>query len=112
MADLFDVVVARKLSGGGGGGGTEPLVVRTTVDGGTITFDKTWQEIDDAFPNITLYVSNEYPPGFQGKAIDLIVGVYHSESVYLVSTYSFDNYETITYITNAADGYPAYTPEP
>ena len=37
MADLFDVVVARKLSGGGGGGGSSDFSTATvTVSGGNL----------------------------------------------------------------------------
>lgn len=50
MADLFDVVVARKLSGGGGGSGAEPLIVTGHYDSeleSSIT-DKTCGEITEA----------------------------------------------------------------
>lgn len=33
--------------GGGGGGGVGALVIGMTVEGGTMTLDKTWQEIYD-----------------------------------------------------------------
>ena len=51
MADLFDIVVARKLSGGGGGGGDIPTFI-VTFDSNyetilSVTCDKTYTECYD-----------------------------------------------------------------
>ena len=52
MANLFDIAVARKLSGGGGGGSSESLIVRKGeyVDDRQFV-DKTYGEIREAYLN-------------------------------------------------------------
>lgn len=47
MADLFDIVVARKLSGGGGGGGSSDFSTAEV----TLTFGGQWCGVAGAFVN-------------------------------------------------------------
>jgi len=63
MADLFDVVVARKLSGGSGGGSVEPLVCRYNEQAGRL--DVTCGEIEEAVQNgVPVYfMANEFENG-------------------------------------------------
>lgn len=105
MADLFDVVVARKLSGGGGGGGAEPLVVN--VNGGAL--DKTWQEIHDAFPNVYIKKISGSPFGdaVYMQSIEKIFTEPNPQGVMSYGLVLDEGAEAYTtYATNSADGYP------
>ena len=77
------------------GGGTEPLIVRAS--GTPSTFDHTWQEIFDAFPNVAFDSSYE--------------GSMHRNLVVEVLGYD-DNYQVSVagkmYTTNSPSGYPAF----
>lgn len=80
MADLFDVVVARKLSGGGGGGSAEPLVC--TYNSSTGYLDKTYGEIKTA--------------ALSGKSVYLKDEVGETEGVYRLQnllSYQTQEYE-------------------
>ena len=104
MADLFDVVVARKLSGGGGG--AEPLIVNVISD---VSLDKTWQEIHDAFPNVYIKKISGSPFG-DAVYMQSIEKIYNEPNPQGVMSYGLvldegaEAYKT--YATNSADGYP------
>lgn len=90
-------------SGGSGGGGTEPLIVNITEtqeDADTVcTLDKTWREIDAAYPNVVAVRSyGEYVE----KSVPHEVSAASSSSLYGVEIEWFDG----TFETNDADGYP------
>ena len=78
--------------------GSGDILVVTTSGTDTITMDKTWQEIYDAFPNVIVAKSNQY---YVGKG--LIEVVYHEE----MGDYGVV-YGSNTYITNSSSGYPQY----
>lgn len=74
---------------------SEPLAVRATTESGTITLDKTWQEIYDAFPNVYLVDADNFK-----IAVDSVGGTSPNFSVVVgISTYT----------TLEANGYPSGT---
>ena len=78
MADLFDVVVARKLSGGSGGGSVEPLVCRYNEQAGRL--DVTCGEIEEAVQNgVPVYfMANEFENGgYQLGALQSLSATVH-----------------------------------
>lgn len=106
MADLFDVVVARKLSGGGGG--AELLIVNVS-NSLPPTLDRTWQEIHDALTNgIPAYLkvtdsdfSITLTP-IWGTDLNVENNLYN---VY-TSVWGGDAFYRISYSTSTSDGYP------
>ena len=74
------------------------VLVVTTSGADTITMDKTWQEIYDAFPNVIVAKSNQY---YVGKG--LIEVVYHEE----MGDYGVVDGSN-TYTTYSSSGYPQY----
>ena len=81
-----------------GNSGNGDVLVVTTSGADTITMDKTWQEIYDAFPNVIVAKSNQY---YVGKG--LIEVVYHEE----MGDYGVV-YGSNTYTTYSSSGYPQY----
>jgi len=79
-------------------GSGQVLVVNVTYSGGTVTADKTWQEIYDAFPNVYVYDSSE-------KRI--IIQVSSSSDEYEVYIYGFPQ----PLWTDTPTGYPSRTTE-
>ena len=79
-------------------GSGDMLVVTTSSGGtGTVTMDKTWQEIYDAFPNVIVAYSNEF---YANKS--LILSVVRDEEDYEVIL------TDVTFTTDSSSGYPQY----
>ena len=91
--------------GGGSGGGV--LVVNATMEGATITFDKTWQQIYDAPYAVGVIVTE------QGDDIlKMYVSITQTsveQGVYKVYAV-LDGSDSI-FIANSADGYPSFSME-
>lgn len=90
-------------NGGSGGVGTEPLIVNITEtqdDASTVyTLDKTWREIDAAYPNVVAVRS--YGKHVE-KSVPYEVEAASSSSLYGVKLGGFED----TFETNDTDGYP------
>lgn len=86
------------------GGGSSTLVVNVN-DG---TFDKTWQEIDDAFPNVKIKG--------QSNTTLLPIDIGSSSGNYYLDVLQINSQgavEPITYAASSSDGYPKYVlPDP
>ena len=97
-----DVVTSAKLNhiedGIATGGGV--LAVNGTIDGNTMTLDKTWQEIHDAGAAILKFEisSDQY--------IAWLVSVVIDNGVYVCEFIGSNN---IDFTTDSADGYPSAT---
>ena len=77
------------------------LVVHGTIDGATMTLDKTWQEIYDADATLLRYT---HPVG--GESFAMLLTIYEESDLYKC-TFTADN--AITFTTDSADGYPSVT---
>jgi len=102
-----DVVTASKLNkleqgvANGGGG-----VLVATVDLGTGTLDKTWQEIHDAAPDVYFSSGGFYFP---------LYGVYEDSGEYCVVVINFESnspsepftVSALVFKTDSAGGYPS-----
>lgn len=75
---------------------SEPLAVRVTGDNTTSQLDKTWQEINDAFPHV-------YAIPLDGNAKLLISKVYFDGHIYCVDT------NERSFGTASTNGYPFWT---
>ena len=90
-----------KVKGGGGGGGGVLVVHRSMI--GTppeLVLDKTWQEIFDAASTGAVLILDVDETEVQTK---LVTTVYVDSDVY----YCEDSSELV-YLTDSADGYPAF----
>ena len=92
-----------------GGGGSEPLVVGMTIEedtpsAGQITYtlDKTWQEIDDAFPNV--YLLTEEDNSIIDKKSITETHADSSEPLYAVEVSG----SARSYETDSPSGYPSF----
>ena len=101
MADLFDIVVARKLSGGGGGGGSVLIVNAVDhSDESRVYLDKTWNEIKSAILNgSTVYIYDVNGTEIHYSVVTDLDTDSSQYSVYL---------QTGQYDCDAADDYPNY----
>ena len=100
MADLFDIYVAKKLSGGGGGGSAPLQITYTETQGEdvvVVTLDQTWQEVWDASPNIYCVKVND---GVTKKLYATPDSSYPGIGVASISAE-----ETIYYYVGIQDGY-------
>ena len=109
-----------EIEQGESGGGSEVLEVNLTIDvsTGTITADKTWQEIHDACPNVISYVEAS-KEGVTRIYQNVVAGTtvlqdsegstsYHVTFVSPDPTTSYDlMISTLT--TDSANGYPSLT---
>lgn len=93
--DLFDIAIAKKLAGGGG---ADALVVG--IDMETRTLNKTWNEINDAFPNAYV-IFNLDDSVLKGQIIAVISNTDDYSIIASVGT-SFPEFST-----NSANGYPS-----
>lgn len=124
MADLFDIYVAKKLSGGGGG--AEPYIVNAVLDSetGTTTCDKTASEIVNAFNSGSL-VQIIFEAAFEGWSEDVFrdvvyqihfgksagetQGVFDSFTIEIVTMqYTYQVYSTTSF-EDALSKYPSYS---
>ena len=103
-----DVITESKLNhmedGIAGGGGV--LVVNGTVDGSTMTLDKTWQEIHDA----PIAVVNM--PSGDTKVLAICTEAnYQGDNDYElgVTAMSYPNNTRLVFNATSADGYPSTT---
>lgn len=85
--------------GGGSGGGV--LVVNGTIDGATMTLDKTWQEIHDAGTVVLIF---EFDADTQVS--NWLTMVYYTNGEYGCT---FIGGNKIEFHTDSADGYPSAT---
>lgn len=84
--------------GGGSGGGV--LVVNGTIDGNTMTLDKTWQEIHDAGAAMLKFEISSAQNFAWLLAVAIEDGAYVCE---------FMGGNNIDFTTDSADGYPSAT---
>lgn len=84
--------------------GGSALEVTATIQTSDITLDKTWQEINDAFPNVAITLKQGEAVG--GKVIPLAVA--GGGEYFFVRILDLDSSTggTISLGTNSADGYP------
>ena len=82
----------------GSSGSSEVLVISSSENDGIITLDKTWQEIYDAFPLVTIMTFDD---NYLNKTIIFNVG--NVDSNYFV------NITGTMYETDSASGYPMTT---
>ena len=96
--DLFDIAVANKLSSGGG---SSTLAVN--LDQTTMTLDKTWNEINDAFPLSYLLVSSS------GTSIKFLISMVGADAGgdYIVIATGPEAGAPMMFVTSDADGYPS-----
>lgn len=71
-------------------------------------FDKTWQEIADAFDNGSIIVA-DYNAEQEGRVRSYLVGITIIHGSYTVVIRDFGDNVNIIYATNSASGYPTYT---
>lgn len=106
-----DVITATKLNhmeDGIAGGGV--LVVNGTIDGNTMTLDKTWQEIYDA--TLAIIVGDVNNDGTAIK-VEYIMSFANNGTTYSLTSLGVGLLGTTTavYTCNSADGYPSATGE-
>lgn len=94
--DVLSAEAMNKIENGIANAGTGALEVRVIIDGDTLTLNKTWQEIYDAFPNIYGYVEIE-----NLKVLILSVGVQNNN--YFVEGW-FNG--SMFFNTDSPNGYP------
>ena len=101
MADLFDIAIARKLSGGGGGGASGMIVNAVDhPDESRVYLDKTWNEIKSAILNgSTVYI---YDVNGAEIHYGIVVDLYTNSSQYSVVL------QLSQYDCDSADDYPKY----
>ena len=103
-----DIVTSAKLNkleqgvanAGGGSGGV--LAVNDTNG----TLDKTWQEIYDAAPSVTIVINEEDG----SRTFFPVVGIGETDGVFVIAAVSLnpEGIELKMYIATSADGYPVY----
>lgn len=85
-----------------GGGGSELLVIEIDTDENAMTMNKTWQEINDAFPYV-YSVTEAF--GETNKSIVITVCSIPESDEYMVET------NNLTFTADSPDGYPSYSNE-
>lgn len=98
---IGEVIALSKAFGGSGGGSSGGGVLVVHFDDDTGALDKTWQEIYDAdFAVIVGAAPN-------GKMYNHVLSVYAMGSSYFISVLDGGvNYDTYSFVTSSADGYP------
>lgn len=81
-----------------GGGGGSVLEVTMTQSGSTYTFDKTWQEINDAMPNVI--ISGDFEEAGVVKLVPS--GAISTDEAYDIHVGEFPVFHS-----DSADGYPS-----
>lgn len=92
-------VLGSMLDSFAGGGGSDTLVVEMNLETGSL--DKTWNEINNAFPNVYVSMTNEDEIGKTQIASVSVI-----EGEYIVDVLGGQDYTTV-FLTDSADGYPS-----
>ena len=96
--DLFDIAVTKKLAGGGGGGGANVLEVGIDIMTGAL--NKTWREINEAFPLV--YITGET----SGTSIKMIATSLTKDAAGTCYVQAQTIEGQMMLIANNEDGYP------
>lgn len=104
-----DIVTAEKLNklengvaaAGSGGGGA--FIVNATMDGDTMTLDKTWKEIDDAILTSPVFVVVDV----SGSGVSSKASIFVAQTSVLNGSYVVITYNEVQFTANSENGYPS-----
>lgn len=106
--NLYDIAIAKKLSGGGGGGGGESEYYHIKLNNETYYLDKTWQEIHDALQEYG--VGKVFIVDVENHIVQVVARTKDDgHGDYTVGVYAYDSGNiSDMYYTDNANGYPLY----